>query len=176
MKKNIVLASTFLIALSALVMGFVNRKNEKFVYVDMGKVYSEFRLAKELNASLEQVLKTRRHITDSLFADLQMRTQNVKTQKNKSMDDIQQLAKTEEEYYYKQQQFEKDNQAVSAEYNSKILNQLNQYIADYGKEHHYSFLFGATGQGNIMYADQSQNITQQVIDYVNNRYDDKIKK
>lgn len=175
MIKNILVGLAFIAGISGLVVSLYN-KNTKLMYVDMGKLYSEFDLSKELNADLDKVLKARKRVTDSLYEDLRKRTQELKFKEKKSNDEIGRLARMEEEYYYKQQQFEKENQAMSTDYTAKIWNQLNQFVEDYGKENKYTFVFGANGQGNIMYADDKNNITVEVLDYVNNRYNGKIKK
>jgi Skp family chaperone for outer membrane proteins len=169
MVRNLIIAVALLSGLSGLVISLYNTKT-KLLYIDMGKVYEEFTLSKELNKELENVLKARKVITDSLFEDLRTKTQELKYQNKKTLEDIQKLAKLEEEYYYRQQQYEKDNQATSNDYSAKIWNQLNQFVGDYGKENNCTFIFGANGQGNLMYADKEKNITDEVIAYVNAHY------
>lgn len=175
MIKNALIGIAFVAGVAGFVISMLTNNSNKLAYMEMGKVYEEFALSKELNKELEKVLKSRKQITDSLFENLRKQTQDLKFQPKKSMEDIQRLAKIEEEYLYKKQLFEKDNQTISADYNTKIWNQLNQYVADYGKEKKITLVFGANGQGNIMYGDDSKNITDAVIDYVNARYNGKAK-
>lgn len=175
MIKNVLIGIAFLAGISGFVISLYNQ-NTKLRYVDMGKLYAEFDLSKELNAELDKILKARKRITDSLYEDLRKRTQELKYKEKKSNDEISTLARIEEEYYYKQQQFEKENQTTSNDYTAKIWNQLNQLIEEYGKENKYTFVFGANGQGNIMYADDKNNITAEIIAYVNTSYNGKAKK
>ena len=52
-------------------------------------------------------------------------------------------------------------------------NNGNQYIKDYGIQNNYILIFGVSGQGNIMYANDGLDATEEVIEYVNKRYQGK---
>ena len=175
MIKNALIGIAFVGSVASFVISMYNQ-NVKMVYIEMGKVYEEFQLSKELNKELETILASRKQITDSLFETLRKNTQDIKYQEKKSKEDIQKLAKLEEEYLYRQEQFQKENQTTSSEYNTKIWNQINQFVQDYGKEHKLTMVFGANGQGNIMYGEGGINETSAVIEYINNRYNDKTRK
>jgi len=54
-----------------------------------------------------------------------------------------------------------------------IWKRLNPYIAEYGKEKGYAYIYGANGTGNVLYADEGEDITDELIEYVNKRYHDK---
>ncbi|MGB0178249.1 MAG: OmpH family outer membrane protein, partial [Owenweeksia sp.] len=74
-------------------------------------------------------------------------------------------------YSQKKQKFEEDNLRLSREYDKQIWNQLNQYIKDFGEERNYSMIFGANGQGSLMYAEDTKDITSELIDYINQKYE-----
>ncbi|MDP1801742.1 MAG: OmpH family outer membrane protein [Bacteroidota bacterium] len=174
MLKNLIIGVAFIAGIAGFVIS-LNHKDVELVYVDMGKLYDNFALTKELNVDMEKIIKTRKSITDSLYEDLRVKTQELKFKEKKTIEDIQKIAKIEEEYMYKQQQFEKENQMTSADYMNKIWNQINQFVEDYGTEKKYAFVLGANGQGNIMFGDKGKNVTTDVIAYINNRYNDKMK-
>ena len=75
-----------------------------------------------------------------------------------------------EDYFSKKKNFTEDNQRVEKEYEEQILKQLNQFIYDYGKENGIDFIYGASGNGNLMYASDKYDITETIIKYVNQRY------
>lgn len=169
MTRNILTGIAIVLGLAGLTTSLL-KKPKQIAYVEMGKIYEGFSLSKELNMELQNVLNTRKQLIDSLSQDLNRQAQELKLQTKKTMADIERVAKVEEVYLYKKEMMEKDNQAISVNYNDKIWNQLNQYIADYGREKGMSLILGANGQGTIMYGNESENITQQVIEYVNSRY------
>lgn len=51
-----------------------------------------------------------------------------------------------------------------------ILNDINDYVKEYGKEKGYKIIFGASGSGNIMYADEGADLTEEVLKGLNERY------
>ncbi|MNL38401.1 Outer membrane protein (OmpH-like) [compost metagenome] len=54
-----------------------------------------------------------------------------------------------------------------------VINDINDYIKEYGKDHNYKIIFGASGGGNIMYADESSDLTEEVLKGLNAEYDKK---
>lgn len=66
--------------------------------------------------------------------------------------------------------FESEQNDLSSRYSADIWKRINTYMADYGKEKGYDFIYGATGEGTLMYASESHNVTKEVIVYMNDRY------
>jgi len=62
---------------------------------------------------------------------------------------------------------------LKAEYDSEIWARINTYVQEFGHENDYSIIFGAAGNGSIMYSDSTVNITQDVLRYMNEKYDGK---
>jgi len=50
-----------------------------------------------------------------------------------------------------------------------VMNDINAYIEDYGKEAGFTYILGAAG-GNIVYAEDAQNITEEVLNGLNVEY------
>ncbi|MCG8319721.1 MAG: hypothetical protein MI921_09480 [Cytophagales bacterium] len=60
---------------------------------------------------------------------------------------------------------------MSNQYTMEIWKQINQYISDYGHANDLNFIYGATGSGNLMFARDAYDITEEVIEYCNKRYE-----
>lgn len=174
--KNLIIGLSFIISIVALAMCLYNSSVSKNAYIDTVKLYSEFQLTKELNENLETVMKTRKKMLDSLYTLLTVQTESIRSSSAKDEIKINEIRHLEENLYLKQQQFEKENNQLSADYSAKIWGQLNQYVQDYGKNNGYRLLFGANGQGNIMYGNKDIDVTEELISYSNNRFNDKVKK
>lgn len=78
----------------------------------------------------------------------------------------------------KEQQFQQYRQAIQqkaraeeARVNQEILAEINAYIKQYGKEKGYDFILGATDNGNIVYAAEGKDITDDVLVGLNKQYD-----
>lgn len=77
----------------------------------------------------------------------------------------------------KQQQLQQYQQAISVQaqqedqqMTQRVLEQVNAYIEEYGKDHRYKVIMVATQMGNIAYADDGINITQEILAGLNKRY------
>ena len=57
------------------------------------------------------------------------------------------------------------------EVSQQVWNRLNTYIQEYGKEHNHKIILGTQGDGNIMYADDFNDVTSQLVTYVNSKYE-----
>ena len=51
-----------------------------------------------------------------------------------------------------------------------VLNQINACVEQYARDNGYDFVFGTTINGNIMYAGDAYDITDQIIEELNNEY------
>lgn len=149
--------------LLALVLGIaigvyllLERINEKkFVFIDMIEVYNGFDFKKAREQSLKSENERLIRRVDTLNGV---------------------LSSTGYSDLHKQYaQYEKDSlvqyfSTLSEQYETEVLEQLNKYVGDYGREHKCMFVFGGQGDGNFMYVDSSMNVTRQVIQYVNDKY------
>jgi outer membrane protein len=173
MIRNIVTGLSLLFSLVAL-LASLYPSNNKTVYIDMGKLYDGFKLSQELNRELEQAVQARTRITDSLYRTLKQKADAAMQKGKNSQEELSLIASLEEEYLYKQKQFEEENRDMSLACNEKIWSQINQYVMDYGKARGYRFILGANGQGNIMYGDKETNLTQEITHYLNEKYEGRI--
>ncbi|GGG59601.1 OmpH family outer membrane protein [Hymenobacter glacieicola] len=58
-----------------------------------------------------------------------------------------------------------------ARLNQQVLQEVNAYIKQYGREHSYHLILGATEQGNLVYAAEGADLTDDIITGLNTQYD-----
>jgi outer membrane protein len=66
-----------------------------------------------------------------------------------------------------QQQAQQEDQHLT----KAILSEINAYIKQYGKEHGYTFILGANEGGNIVYAAEGTDISDDILKGLNAQYD-----
>jgi outer membrane protein len=66
-------------------------------------------------------------------------------------------------------QAQQEDQKMTGE----VLTQINAYLKKYGKAHGYKIVMAATEYGNIAYADESLDITADVLKGLNEEYQGK---
>ncbi len=157
----IVIAATWLVS---------NRQFKKsYAWLNLNKVYNEFSLKKDLEGKYKVVEAERLKILDSL--ELQLRLMAGRAQAGaKDAALAYEFQARREDYLTKKQQFEDDNDRLRADYNSQVLTQINQYVKDFAAEKGFSLVLGADGTGALMFAEESTEVTDQVLLFINNKY------
>jgi outer membrane protein len=149
-----ILNLALILALAAYVV--ISRTPDKRGYVLNQRIFDEFKGKKQLEEKLIQIRRGHETTLDSIVKLIEANPKN--------------LALVDH-YDSKVQQFRNEYQQLSEKYTADIWKRINGYITDFGKEKNYSFIFGATGEGNLMFADEANNLTDEVIAYINKRYE-----
>lgn len=171
MKKDVLMYGLLLLLIAFGVYQWMSRP--KLAYVELDKVYSGFDLKKKLEKKLENVLQSRKTVIDSMEVQLKALSGLIGTMNEKDpvrRMKIEEFEYKKQAYFQKKKMFEEDNQRASQDYDQQVWKQLNQFVKDYGKQQAYDYLFGAEGSGSLMYAKDAHNITEEVTNYVNQRY------
>ncbi|MCW3104307.1 MAG: OmpH family outer membrane protein [Bacteroidetes bacterium] len=141
----------------------------KVAFVDIPKVFNSFEMKKEMQEKYKKTELIRKGKIDTLSFNLQVLSGRLrKDPQNKELTEEFDLRR--QEFFHTKDQLEEDNAALSSEYDKQILGQMSQYLIDYGKQHHYDFIYGTEGNGSIMFAAEEYNISDEVITYINNKY------
>jgi outer membrane protein len=148
-------------------------KIPKTAYISTSQVYEGFNFKNELEAKFQGVKKTRESYLDSMKIELEMEYKELEEQKQESAD-WKKFQMLREQYFSKEAEFEQSNTELLQQYNDQIWERLNQYIKEYGEKNDYTYIFGATGEGSLMFALDGKNITEQILEHVNNQYEGNI--
>jgi outer membrane protein len=168
-RNNIIIVLLAAGLLSTLLFLFF-KPGEKTGYVDLNKLFSEFKMKKELEVQLEKIKSSRKNILDSLEFNLKVLITKIDAEGQKDKTHLQEFEWRKQEYLEKKKKFEEDNDAVGKQYDQQIISQMNQYVKDYGNKHGYTYIFGADGSGFLMFSKDAKNITDEVREYINERY------
>jgi outer membrane protein len=142
--------------------------------VDTGKLFNEFKMSKELKSKMDIVSLEKKRIVDSLYNEMSKMSSIFNSANVKPTElEIKNAKLLEQEYYYRQKQFTEESQKLDMDYTSKIWTQLNEYLDEYGKNKKYDFILGANGEGNLLYAKDDIDVTMDVVQFVNNKYEGK---
>jgi outer membrane protein len=171
--KKIIIAFAAAIVLLAGACGYMFFSKPKTAYITIKEVYDSFEMKKELEKKYISVKNARQRKLDSLQMDLKGLGEILDKQLTKNPADINLFTTKRDSYLYNKQKMEEDNTALSNQYDRQIIDQLNQYVKDYGAEKGYSYIFGNDGSGSLMFADTKNDITGDVAKYINKKYNGK---
>ncbi|MCU0415791.1 MAG: OmpH family outer membrane protein [Cytophagaceae bacterium] len=161
MKTFYIFAPIFIINL--LSCSFSEKKQG---YIIMNTVFSDYKGTLEFKKKATQKESRYKSMLDSIKLEIDLIPISIKNKSEKRDS----LIKLYNQTYSKIADFNKS--FVESE-ELKIWSQINQYVSEFGKERDYDLIFGANGNGSIMYADSSLNITPEVLKYINEKYSGK---
>ncbi|MFM8913034.1 MAG: OmpH family outer membrane protein [Flammeovirgaceae bacterium] len=129
-------------------------RETKVAFILNQRVFNEFDGKKELEEKLLKVRKANKAAIDSLGSLIQQTSNYSVIQMHKSSISDIQFAEGE----------------LTEKYTSDLWNTINSGIKEFGEQKGYDFIFGATGNGGLMYAKKGNDVTDEVIQYLNKWY------
>lgn len=145
-----------------LVLGFqwINREDD-IKFVSMTRVFNESHVKqeyeKQLNAFEQESNSTLQKLQDKIKA-LQAADEDPEVITSLQQELNRQQAVLSEAYSQRSQNFQ-----------STVWDEINKRVEEFGKKSGYKFILGGTGNGTIMFASQKEDITNEVIDYINKK-------
>lgn len=170
-------AAVIAIVISISTFIYVN-PSSKQVYVDVNKLIDGYKRTKVVRADFEKKAKTLNANVDSLMTDWQNELKIYEKERSKMS--TKELELKQELLGNKQQQINNYQQAIQKQIQEEdkkatqtIVNDINDYVKEYGKKHKYTIILGASGSGNIMYANEDADLTKVVLEGLNTEFEGK---
>lgn len=142
-------------------------------YIENNKLYSEFDYTEELEVKLQIFSDGRVRELDSLKTIFELETKRFEKMEKIPSLDYSKYTDLRNTLVFKEKSYEEDLQALRGEYQGFIWVRLNEHIKNYAILNDYDFILGATGTGNLMYAKDSTNVTNELITYSNLKFNGK---
>lgn len=160
--------------LAAIALGIVLLRSEKTAYVNSGVIMEKYQGMIDARKKYEETSKTWQSNADTLAAEFQESLKkyekDITTMSAKEKQMAQELLKNKQQQVMQYQQaIQQKAEQEQGKLSEGAIKQINSYIENYGKKHHYKIIFG-TNNGNIVYADKSVEITDQILDGLNEEY------
>lgn len=151
------------------------KSSDSIVYVDSIKLMNGYDGMKEARKEYEAKAAVWRLNLDSLKSELESKIKEYQVKQSSLSTKEKQL--TEELLHSKQQQFMNYQQVLSEkiqredqELTALVLGKVNDYIKKYGEEKGYDIIMAATQYGNIVYSEKAMDITDKVLQGLNEQY------
>ena len=159
-KKELSLYISILASILALLLFTCNTffTTPDVVYVDNVKLFDGFNMTKEMKKIGEAQFNAQKAKIDSLYSKIQ-----------KSSPAEQQILM--KEYVGLKENVERFNQQFAYEETQKIWSRLNSYIDEFSAEKKYKLIIGSEKKQDILYADEKLNITNELVNFVNSKYE-----
>ncbi|TJY37434.1 OmpH family outer membrane protein [Pontimicrobium aquaticum] len=158
---------------------FNMQSSSEQVYVDVNKLIEGYDRTKNVRAEFETKAKTLNANVDSLMVDWQKELKAYEKERSKmtqkELELKQQLLNNKQQQLNNYQQvIQKQIQEEDQKASQTVVNDINDYVKYYGKKHNYKIIFGASGAGNIMYANDGADLTKVILEGLNAKYNGKV--
>mgnify|MGYP000507107917 CR=1 FL=1 len=140
---------------------FIKNNKQDIVYIDNIKLFNGFNMTKDVKNIEEAKIKKQGKELDSLYTIFQ----SIKDKQDTSTKNLQQ------QIAYKSKAFQELQGNFNQSLGKNIWNRLNGYIKEYAQTHNLKIILGTSGNGNVMYAKESIDLTNQIITFSNQKYE-----
>lgn len=157
---------------------FYSKPNSHQVYVDVNKLLDGYKRTEVVRSEYKDMAQTLNANVDSLMTDWQRELKVYEKERSsmtkKELELKQQLLSKKQQQlnnYQKviQKQIEEEDQKAT----QTVVNDINDYVKEYGKKNGFDIIFGASGGGSIMYASDKSDLTDKVLIGLNAEYEGK---
>jgi outer membrane protein len=169
-KINLVISSLALIGV-AILFTKPTSSGSKMAYVNTRKLVESHKNMKVLTTQYQNELKSSQEKIEVLNNELEQEVKQYEEKRDKMT--YEERAKREQKLAVKQQEiaqyYEKlQNQSRLADDKrmQALVSEINSFLFEYGEEHGYQVILAANGS-NIAYADKALDITDEVIEALN---------
>lgn len=175
-RLKLILYLSFAISILSFSTGlYLYLSRPKIAFVYNTRLLTEYSGVKEGKKIYDRKLAELRSNLDTLGKELNADVKKFQSN-NKSMS-AKEKSLSEDMLRKKQQDFLNYKKAVEGQIkeedqklSSGVINQINSYMLDYAKDHHYDFIFGVNNDGNVLFAKQSVDVTDDVLKGLNHSY------
>ncbi|MEL6557150.1 MAG: OmpH family outer membrane protein, partial [Bacteroidota bacterium] len=151
-------------------------KSEKeIVYIDNGKLLQEYQGMKDAQKVFQSKAESWKANIDTLASevtrairDFEKESQTMSKKERQLAQELMKSKQLQLQNYQKaiQQQSAQEDAAAT----EKVLTSVNTFLKEYGEHKNYKIIMGANSSGNIIYAQEGLDITDEVIDALNKNY------
>jgi outer membrane protein len=158
--------------ISLICLFCITHGRSTIMYVDLNKLHNEFNMKKEMEQTFTKTYEKRKSIIDSLAMDIEALNRKVSNSpQDKNLTNH--YNSLVEDYSSLRSKYEEDSKKQLNIYDGQIWNRINSYTADFRNQKGYKLIFGISGTGNLMAADSSLDATNDLLLYINKRYEGK---
>jgi len=149
--------------------------SNKIGFVDNAKLINEYQEKINVQKKLQEKIKLYELKRDSVRQSFQLEINEAEL-KSRSMSQVD-LQKLSQELQQKDQiinqrdQFEQQQIAQESQrQNDSLIKKVRSFVENYGLNHGYDYILGSNEAGSVMYGKKSNDLTQTILDALNEKY------
>jgi outer membrane protein len=150
-------------------------KEFKTAYIDVVELMKENLESKDINSKHENLIKSKGADFEKKVAQFKAEVQALEANaKSNGMEwaqrKSQELQRREQELAQLEQRIMSEARQAHAVESDSLTSRIKKYIKEYGKKNNYSYIYGTGEANSVLYAEESFDITNEMIDLLNEQY------
>ena len=173
--NRIISIIALVIAVAVGVLHFVGQKKSTVAYINTPKLINEYEGMKAARVVFQQKQQAMQANVDTLMSEMEQSLK--KFERERPTLSEKELALSQQLLQSKRQQLMQYQQATQQKIkeeenklNESVMAQINAFLKTYGEGSGYEIILGATNMGNIIYAQDYMDITDEAIEGLNKEY------
>lgn len=180
MNKNVLQGLTILntVILVSFIVYQLFIRDQRIVYVDSNKLVNGYTGMVDARKTYQQKATVWKANIDTLTNEVKALIMDYEKESTKMT--VKERSLSQELIRTKQNQLNQYQQAMNtqaqqedAKMTGEVLTQINAYVKKYGEEKGYNIIVAATEYGNLAYADEGLDVTDEVLEGLNREYQGK---
>lgn len=148
---------------------------QKIAFVDVEQLMKGYEETKVMEADLKTKQDKLKFSLDSLALGFQQKVQDYEQKaggmSSQNRNQIEQKLRQEQQQIQgQQQQASQLLQQISQESFEKLTKKVDSFVAIYAKDKGYKMILGTNGKGTVMYGDEKLDVTEEVLEKLNDAY------
>ena len=151
------------------------QQSNKIGFVDNAKLINEYQEKIEVQKKLQEKIRLYELKRDRVRQSFQLEINEAEL-KSRSMSQAE-LQKLSQELQQKDQiinqrdQFDQQQIAQESQrQNDSLIKKVRSFVENYGLNHGYDYILGSNEAGSVMYGEKSNDLTQTILDALNEKY------
>jgi Skp family chaperone for outer membrane proteins len=170
--KGFIYTALLMLLVGGLCCAYVYYTRPKIAFINSRKAFDGFEMKKEYQMDYEKSIA----LMVKEKEDLEYKMKSV----GYTHDSLADLGKDASPYYARYNEFQRkveDKQRamdeVTADYDSKIVKRMNEYMGTFAIENGFQLLLSETENGSVLFVDSLMNYTDEFVKYMNQKYNGK---
>lgn len=165
--------------ISVLVVSLITmascQQSQKIGFVDNSKLVNEYQEKIDVEAKYKLQIEAANKRTDSLVQIFQSEYQEFQNSassmsQDKAQQRYQELGRKQQMLQQQIQLTEQQIANASQVEIDSLISKVRKFVKDYGKSNNYDFILGSNEAGSVMYGNESEDLTEDLIQALNNAY------
>ena len=151
----------------------------KIAYVEIDTLLSKYTFCIELNENMVKKSEDMRLTLNKKANELEKEKRDFQTKyennaflsQERAQQEYNRILKLEQDLQEQSNQLQSELMSENEKNNLQLRDSINAFLKEYNKGKKYDLILSNTGFDNLLYADSAYNITQEILEGLNARYD-----